>query len=292
MEFSLAEDLIAALEAAGLLSSAQMRQDADFRTIVWKSANPAVKEDLELKLSLDPGLFWFGGYMYDFPDIVHGTDEMVIVRVVEFMESFFNEEILCGWSTQGGGPIWLTLVVWPESTGWFCRVGHEIRSWQGTNDATVSEDTTLPWLQKIRPLRPEEVPEVAAFYIDIQADPVPTIYPLQGVVDYITNVRLAKNSSYVLEQNGKILGWLDVAYGWVNHLYVRRSETGKGIGRELLTYAKFKSPKGLQLWTFQVNDGARRFYAREGFQEVELTNGENCEEKQPDVRLEWKPNNL
>ena len=292
MEFSLAEDLIAALEAAGLLSSAQMRQDADFRTIVWKSANPAVKEDLELKLSLDPGLFWFGGYMYDFPDIVHGTDEMVIVRVVEFMESFFNEEILCGWSTQGGGPIWLTLVVWPESTGWFCRVGHEIRSWQGTNDATVSEDTTLPWLQKIRPLRPEEVPEVAAFYIDIQADTVPTIYPLQGVVDYITNVRLAKNSSYVLEQNGKILGWLDVAYGWVNHLYVRRSETGKGIGRELLTYAKFKSPKGLQLWTFQVNDGARRFYAREGFQEVELTNGENCEEEQPDVRLEWKPNNL
>ena len=144
----------------------------------------------------------------------------------------------------------------------------------------------------IRPLRPEEVPEVAAFYIDIQADTVPTIHPLNEVIDYIANVRVAHGSSYVLEQNDKILGWLDVADGWVHHLCVRRGETGKGIGHELLTSAKFNSPKGLQLWTFQVNDGARRFYAREGFQEVELTNGENCEEKQPDVRLEWKPNNL
>lgn len=112
------------------------------------------------------------------------------------------------------------------------------------------------------------------------------------MIDYITSVRVANGSSYVLEQNGKILGWLDVADHWVNHLYVRRGQTGKGLGKELLTYAKFKSPQGLQLWTFQVNAGARRFYAREGFQEVELTNGENCEEKQPDVRLEWKPNNL
>jgi GNAT superfamily N-acetyltransferase len=141
----------------------------------------------------------------------------------------------------------------------------------------------------IRLLRAEEVPEVAAFYIDIQADTVPTIHPLHEVIDYITSVRVANGSSYVLEQNGKILGWLDVADGWVNHLCVRRGETGKGIGKELLDYAKLKSPQGLQLWTFQVNDGARRFYAREGFQEVELTNGENCEEKQPDVRLVWLP---
>ena len=288
MEFSLADELIAALEVAGLMSSAQVRQDADFRTIVWKSANPAVKEDLELKLSLDPGLFWFGGYMYDFPDIVHGTDEMVIVRVVEFIESFFNEEILCGWSTQGGGPICITQPVWPEGSGWFCRVGQEIRSWKGTHDATVSEETALPWLRKIRPLRAEEVPEVAAFYIDIQADTVPTIHPLHEVIDYITNVRVANGSSYVFEQYGKILGWLDVADGWVNHLYVRRGETGKGIGTELLTYTKFKSPKGLQLWTFQVNEGARRFYAREGFHEVELTEGQNNEERKPDVRLTWK----
>ena len=139
----------------------------------------------------------------------------------------------------------------------------------------------------IRLLQPSEVPDVAAFYIDIQADTVPTIHPLHEVIDYITNVRLPQGSSYVLEQNGKILGWIDFADGWVNHLYVRRGETGKGIGKQLLDYAKFKSPKGLQLWTFQVNEKARRFYQREGFQEVEHTNGRGNEERQPDVRLEW-----
>jgi GNAT superfamily N-acetyltransferase len=141
----------------------------------------------------------------------------------------------------------------------------------------------------IRLLGVDEVPEVAAFYIDIQADTVPTIHPLHEVIEYITSVRVANGSSYVLEQNDKILAWLDVADGWVHHLCVRRGETGKGFGKELLAYAKLKSPEGLQLWTFQVNDGARRFYKREGFQEVELTNGENCEEKQPDVRLVWMP---
>ena len=41
----------------------------------------------------------------------------------------------------------------------------------------------------------------------------------------------------------------------------------------------------LQLWTFQVNDRARAFYARHGFREVELTDGATNEEHEPDVRL-------
>jgi putative acetyltransferase len=42
----------------------------------------------------------------------------------------------------------------------------------------------------------------------------------------------------------------------------------------------------LSLWTFQANEGARRFYAREGFAEVRMTEGDN-EEGLPDVLLEW-----
>lgn len=286
MEFSLADDLIAALEAAGLVSSAQIRQDADFRTIIWKSASSSVEEDLELQLSVYPSLYWAGGYMYDFPG--HAIE--TVPDVVSFLGRFFSETILRGFQSDGaGGPIWTSQVVYSEFPAWFREPCTEIRSWCGTHDTTVTEETNLTWLQNIRPLRPDEVPEVAAFYIDIQADTVPTIHPLYEVIDYITTVRVANGSSYVLEQNGNILGWLDVAEGWVNHLYVRRGDTGKGIGKELLTYAKFKSPMGLQLWTFQVNERARRFYKREGFQEVELTNGENCEEKHPDVRLVWEP---
>lgn len=285
MEFPLADDLIAAVDAAGLLSSAHIRQDADFRTIVWKSANPAVEEALELQLSVYPSLYWFGGYMYDFPGPAEETPD----HVVPFLQVFFEERIIRGIKlNSGGGPIWTDEVEYSEFATWFREPGTEIRSWRGSHDTTVTSEAPFPWLRSIRLLQPAEVPEVAAFYIDIQADTVPTIHPLHEVIDYITNIRLPQASSYVLEQNGKILGWIDFAGGWVNHLYVRRGETGKGIGKQLLDYAKLKNPKGLQLWTFQINEKARRFYQREGFQEVELTDGKGNEEKQPDVRLEWR----
>jgi len=57
----------------------------------------------------------------------------------------------------------------------------------------------------------------------------------------------------------------------------------------LLARAREERPAGLQLWTFQVNDEARRFYGREGFVEVEHTDGAGNEEGEPDVRLEWRP---
>lgn len=61
--------------------------------------------------------------------------------------------------------------------------------------------------------------------------------------------------------------------GWVNHLYVLPGRTGSGIGTLLLDFAKAKHPDGLQLWAFASNAGARRFYERHGFIEVEWTDG-------------------
>lgn len=63
--------------------------------------------------------------------------------------------------------------------------------------------------------------------------------------------------------------------------------TGAGIGEVLLAQAKRLRPRGLQLWTFQSNTGARRFYERHGFVAVEQTDGDN-EEGAPDVRYEWR----
>ena len=45
----------------------------------------------------------------------------------------------------------------------------------------------------------------------------------------------------------------------------------------------------MQLWTFQQNARARRFYEERGFRAVEFTDGEGNEEKTPDVRYEWTP---
>lgn len=141
----------------------------------------------------------------------------------------------------------------------------------------------------IRPATSADAFEIARFYRDIRMDTVPLIHDVIGVKWYIENVLLPRGSSYVYEQDGEIVGWVDVHNDWLDQLYCRRGSTGQGIGKQMVDFAKSLSPTGLQLWTFQVNEGARRFYAREGFVEVELTDGANNEEKAPDVRLTWTP---
>ena len=44
----------------------------------------------------------------------------------------------------------------------------------------------------------------------------------------------------------------------------------------------------LRLYTFQSNEGARRFYERHGFAAVAFGDGSDNEEREPDVRYERK----
>ncbi|MEI7985975.1 MAG: GNAT family N-acetyltransferase [Armatimonadota bacterium] len=141
----------------------------------------------------------------------------------------------------------------------------------------------------IRLATDDDAPFIAEFYYDIRQDSVLSIHDVGSIEWYITNRLIKRGSSYVYTKNGEIVGWVDVHEGCLDQLYCRRGHTGNGIGVQLLNFAKEKSPTGLQLWTFQVNQGARRFYTREGFVEVELTDGQANEEKQPDVRMEWRP---
>jgi GNAT superfamily N-acetyltransferase len=74
----------------------------------------------------------------------------------------------------------------------------------------------------------------------------------------------------------------------LDQLYVDAEFSRRGLGSRFLELAKHEFPGGLQLWTFQSNVGARRFYERHGFVPVQWTDGDN-EEGAPDVRYEWKP---
>ena len=51
---------------------------------------------------------------------------------------------------------------------------------------------------------------------------------------------------------------------WLTQLYVHPEYHNRGIGTALLDHVKRERPDGFQLWTFQANDGARRFYERHG----------------------------
>ena len=60
----------------------------------------------------------------------------------------------------------------------------------------------------------------------------------------------------------------------------------RGIGTGLLDVARSKFAR-LQLWTFQRNAQARRFYEARGFVLVEETDGSRNEEREPDARYLW-----
>lgn len=61
----------------------------------------------------------------------------------------------------------------------------------------------------------------------------------------------------------------------------------RGLGRERALLDQAKTGRNSQsLWTFQANDGARRFCAANGVREVARTEADN-EERLPDVHLAW-----
>jgi ribosomal protein S18 acetylase RimI-like enzyme len=68
-------------------------------------------------------------------------------------------------------------------------------------------------------------------------------------------------------------------------MWSRAPKGGHRVG--LLDTAKARRPEGLRLWVFQRNEGARAFYAKHGFTEVERTDGAANEEREPDVLLAW-----
>lgn len=76
--------------------------------------------------------------------------------------------------------------------------------------------------------------------------------------------------------------------GWLDQLYLHPRVVGRGIGRRMLDQAKEDLGPPIRLYTFQANQGARRFYERHGFRAIEFGDGSGNEEGCPDVLYEWR----
>ena len=87
-------------------------------------------------------------------------------------------------------------------------------------------------------------------------------------------------------EGGALVAIIAFRIGWIDQLYVLPEVQGRGVGSELLQVAK-RAFDCLQLWTFQRNLSARRFYEARGFALVEETDGAGNEEKEPDARYLW-----
>lgn len=107
---------------------------------------------------------------------------------------------------------------------------------------------------------------------------------------WISDVLLPTREVWVAAvRRGGVVGMMALTRDMVDQLYVAPGWTRRGIGGRLIELAKARRPDGLDLYTFQVNGGARRFYERQGFREVERGDGSGNEERQPDVRYAWRP---
>jgi GNAT superfamily N-acetyltransferase len=85
---------------------------------------------------------------------------------------------------------------------------------------------------------------------------------------------------------GRMLGIIAFRDDWVDQLYVLPEAQGEGIGTALLAVAQGRHAR-LQLWTFQRNTRARRFYEARGFSLVAETDGTRNEEREPDALYRW-----
>ncbi len=118
----------------------------------------------------------------------------------------------------------------------------------------------------------------------------PAAHTEEQIRDWIGSLLLTETETWVAEQGeAGIVGFMSLTDDMIDQLYIRPGATGHGIGGRLVALAKTRRPGGLDLYTFQVNAGARRFYERHGFVAIAFGDGAGNEERQPDVRYRWVP---
>ena len=111
----------------------------------------------------------------------------------------------------------------------------------------------------------------------------------EEVRTYIRDVVVPSRETWVAVAEEQIVGLMVLADDLLSQLYLAPDWRGRGLGDRFVALAKERSPRGLSLWTFQVNKPAHRFYERHGFVETERTDGSGNEEREPDVRYVWTP---
>ena len=118
----------------------------------------------------------------------------------------------------------------------------------------------------------------------------PAAHSDQAIRTWVGSDLLADTETWVAaDPDGTVVGFMSLTDDMLDQLYLRPEATGRGTGSRLIALAKSRRPTGLDLYTFQVNKGARRFYERHGFEAIWFGDGSANEEHQPDVRYHWEP---
>jgi GNAT superfamily N-acetyltransferase len=147
----------------------------------------------------------------------------------------------------------------------------------------------------VREALPDEWTTVADLYSEARRAAIPQMPPAMHTDQehrgfYRDRVFASdEHRVWVAEADGRILGFAVCTSTFLDGLYIRPDQKGRGIGSLLLDVVDATHPDGYELWVFESNVGARRLYERRGLVEVERTDGSGNEEKAPDIRMARRP---
>lgn len=145
---------------------------------------------------------------------------------------------------------------------------------------------------KLRPVRTTvDAERCASVYLRSRQYALPTVpvqYEPAEVRRWMCDDLLGHTEFWMAELDGVAVGLMVIEQGWIEQLYIDPAWMGRGLGDRFIEIAMQRGVS-LQLWTFAVNEPARRFYERHGFVAEEFTDGRGNQEREPDVRYRWNP---
>lgn len=109
---------------------------------------------------------------------------------------------------------------------------------------------------------------------------------------WINNFDLVKSmikesEIYIYEENNKILGFIGLSENYIAGIFIDKEFRNKGIGKNLLDYAKDKKDK-LYLNVFEKNNKAMNFYIKNQF--IISEKNFDDENKEYEYKLIWNKN--
>ena len=111
---------------------------------------------------------------------------------------------------------------------------------------------------------------------------------LATALDVFANHIAPRCDVWLVEEGGRIAGFLAMQGSYVDRLYVEPARQRRGLGAALVAHAKQLSPCGLELHTHQQNRTGRAFYESLGFAAVRY-GVSPPPENAPDVEYHWRP---
>jgi ribosomal protein S18 acetylase RimI-like enzyme len=137
----------------------------------------------------------------------------------------------------------------------------------------------------LRTARPDDVAALIRICLAARTSAdIPNLHTDEENLDFFGGLVAAK-TVMVAEVAGAPVGFAVIHDGWLEHLWIAPEHHRRGIGRKLLAWARDAVPGDLRLYVFTHNVRAIAFYTAHGAARIAATDGQDNEEKLPDLTL-------